>query len=169
MCQLKERKKNKIMPDGIFDKLRNIASGAVKSGFKFAKSNLPTIAATALFGPVGGAAAGAVISSQRKIKNNASKLGKTAGREGLSEAVGETLKENSGRFGTMIAKGGMNATHKKLVPSMKKTLTKKPEVPVHEATHKKMSATKKVVKKKPVPANMDNILNKKKNTRPDYY
>ena len=53
MCQLKERKKNKIMPDGIFDKLRNIASGAVKSGFKFAKSNLPTIAATALFGPVG--------------------------------------------------------------------------------------------------------------------
>lgn len=153
------------MPDGILSKIKSMTS----AGFAYAKNTLPTIAATALFGPVGGAAAGAVISSQRKIKNNASNLGKTAGREGLSEAVGETLKENSGRFGTMIAKGGMNATHKKLVPSMKKTLTKKALVPAHEAVHTKMSATKKVVKKKPVPANMDNILNKKQNTRPDYH
>jgi len=156
------------MPDGILNKMKNLASG----GFQFAKDNLPAIAATAFFGPTAGAAAGAVMSSKRKadnIKNAASKIGKTAGREGLSEAVGETLKENSGRFGTMIAKGGMNVTHKKLVPSMKKTLTKKALVPAHEAVHTKMSATKKVVKKKPVPANMDNILNKRQNTRPDYH
>ena len=94
--------------------------------------------------------------------------GTAAGTAGLSEAVGKTLKEKSGRFGTMIAKGGMNATHKKLVPSIKKTLTKKALVPAHEAVPAKMSATKKVVKKKPVP-NMDNILNKKQNTRPDYH
>ena len=38
-------------------------------------------------------------------------------------------------------------------------------------TKKKPAANKKpiVVKKKPVSANMDNILNKKENTRPDYY
>tara|TARA_R110000796_G_scaffold116514_3_gene229053 strand:+ start:535 stop:1044 length:510 start_codon:yes stop_codon:yes gene_type:complete len=169
VCQLKERKKNKIMPDGIFDKLRNIASGAVKSGFRFAKSNLPTIAATALFGPAAGVIATGLTKVRNKkpnTKNAVSKAAQTVAKTAGHEAVHEAT---SGVFGTAIAKGGMNATHKKLVPSMKKTLTKKPVVPVHEATHKKMSATKKVVKKKPVPANMDNILNKKKNTRPDYY
>lgn len=149
------------MPDGIFNKIKNLASG----GFQFAKNNLPAIAATAFFGPAAGAVTGAVMSSKRKadnIKNAASKIGQEAGRESASEAA-------SGVFGTAIAKGGMNATHKKLVPAFHKTLTKKPAVPVHEATHEKMTATKKVVNKKPVPATMDNLLNKKQNTRPDYH
>ncbi len=149
------------MPDGIFNKIKNLASG----GFQFAKDNLPAIAATAFFGSGIGPVAGAVMSSRRKangIKNAASKIGQEAGRESVNEAA-------SGVFGTAIAKGGMNVTHKKLVPAFHKTLTKKPVVPVHEATHEKMTATKKVVKKKPVPATMDNLLNKKQNTRPDYH
>ena len=149
------------MPDGIFNKIKNLASG----GFQFAKDNLPAIAATAFFGPAAGAVTGAVMSSKRKadnIKNAASKIGQEAGREVVSEVASE-------RFGMAVAKGGMNATHKKLVPASHKTLTKKPVVPVHEATHEKMTATKKVVKKKPVPATMDDLLNKRQNTRPDYH
>ena len=153
------------MPDGIFNKIKNLASG----GFQFAKDNLPAIAATAFFGPAAGAVTGAVMSSKRKadnIKNAASKIGQEAGREAVSEVVSEVASE---RFGKAVAKRGMNVTHKKLVPAFHKTLTKKPVVPVHEATHKKMTATKKVVKKKPVPATMDDLLNKRQNTRPDYH
>lgn len=149
------------MPDGIFDKIKNLASG----GFQFAKNNLPAIAATALFGPAAGAVAGAVMSSKRKvdnIKNAASKIGQEAGREVVSEVASQ-------RFGKAVAKRGMNVTHKKLVPAFHKTLTKKPEVLAHEATNGKMTATKKVVKKKRVPASMDELLNNKQNTRPDYY
>ena len=160
------------MPDGILDKMKNIARGVARgatetaaAGFKFAKNNLPGIAATAMFGPGAGIAVNAYTKARSKkenIRNTARETMVKAGGEAASEAA-------SGVLGTAIAKGGMNATRKNLVPTMHKTLTKKINVPMHESSHKKMTATKKVVKKKPVSANMDNILNKKENTRPDYY
>lgn len=143
------------MPDGIFDKIKNIASG----GFKFAKDNLPTAAATAFFGPAAGVAATALTKVRNKkenIKNSAIKIANEAGKEAIAGTTGYLVEK------AITPK--MQATRKTLVPmSMSKSKSTLKKEPV-----KKMSATKKVVNKKPIP-DMSSVFNKKQNTRPDFY
>ena len=143
------------MPDGIFDKIRNVASG----GFKFVKDNLPAAAATAFFGPAAGLAATALIKVKNKkenIKNSATKLANEAGKKAI---VGTT-----GYLAPKATTPKIQATHKALVPTaMSKTKSTLKKEPV-----KKISATKKVVNKKPIP-DISSVLNKKQNTRPDFY